>query len=129
MSDQLTSILAGVIGAVGGTIFILLVHRMSAPLILYREKETEANKRSWKDIEIKPYHFPENSGFGVGLEILSDKPREFHVNQVFCQITEIKRGWDVIFRGNMQIPLLYVPSLERRQEIINRKDFNKFVST
>jgi hypothetical protein len=72
MSDQLTSILAGIIGAVGGTIFILLVHRMSAPLILYREKETEANKRSWTDIEIKPYRFPENSGFGVGLEILSD---------------------------------------------------------
>jgi hypothetical protein len=128
MSSQLTTVIAGLIGAVGGGLFILIVHRMSAPLILYREKEIEANKRSWRDIEFKPYRFPENSGFEVGLQVISSKPSEFQVTNVYCQITEIRRGWDVIFHGNMQLPLLFVPSFERRHEIINQSQFTKLVS-
>jgi hypothetical protein len=98
------------------------------PAKLYREQEKEANKRGWRDIEIKPIRFPANSGLGVGLEILSNKPEQFKINNVCCQINEITHSYDVEFRGNMPIPLLSIPSFQRTHEIINRSQATQLVS-
>lgn len=73
MQNELTLLRASLWGIVGTTIFYVLTHRMSAPLVLYRSKEAEAHKFSWKDIEIKEFVFPRNSGFGIGLEVICDK--------------------------------------------------------
>lgn len=98
------------------------------PAKKYQELKIEANKRSWRDVEIKPFHFPENNQLGVGLEVVSNKPDQFKITQVYCLIYEITHSYDVEFRGNMQLPLLSFPSLQRTTEIINKTQTTKLNS-
>jgi hypothetical protein len=94
------------------------------PAKIYYELKTEANKRSWKDIEIKPFRFPENTGLGIGLEIISYKSKQFTLTQVYCQIFKITHSYDVEYQGNMQIPLLSLPSFQRTTDITNKNQTN-----
>lgn len=126
-------ILVSIISAViGFALFVLVVCGVNGfvvvPAKIYRDLELEAIKRTWKDIEFKPFHFPENSGLGIGLEILSDKPVQIRITNVYCQITEMTRSYDLIFRGNMQIPLLSISSLQRTEEIVNEGQLTNSLS-
>jgi hypothetical protein len=80
-----------------GVILFLVNLFWKVPAKLYRQKETEANLPSWKDVEIKEFEFPSTSGLGVGLEIISHKPKtevngiiqDPYINQVMPKLTRI----------------------------------------
>src|SRR5574341_50627 len=70
------------------------------PAVFYRERETEAWKLTWNDIEIKPFPFPPSFGNAIGLEITSYKnrnifggtSREFSINVNKLLIEEFTKG-------------------------------------
>jgi len=92
--------LSAIAGALGWYLILLAWNIFAAHTKLFREKEDEANKLTWKDIEILPYNFPEGSGLGVGLEIISDKPKmpysgkyehagEYDITRVIPKVVEV----------------------------------------
>lgn len=73
MANEFYLIISGLIGAAGGALVILMLARISAPSKMYREKEIEAHKYTWADIEIAVFNPPDNSSLGMGLEIINNK--------------------------------------------------------
>jgi len=69
----------------------IVFHIIQTHVNLYRRKEIEANKYTWKDIEIIPYHFDRKSGMGVGLEIISDKSinNSLNITKEHVEITHV----------------------------------------
>jgi len=107
------------------------------PAKLYRDRETEAYKFTWKDIEIKPYLFPSASGIGIGLEIISDKSRnifnntsrEFSIEVKKLLIEEFGKGMNVSYpRRDLQLLASFnsvvfheTTTIQNRRDLIKEK--------
>src|SRR6266496_1365219 len=73
VSEELTSILIATIAALLAALFILVVNRMSAPVILYRELEIKANKYTWNDVSIIIPKLKEHNQPAVLLDVVNFK--------------------------------------------------------
>ena len=102
-------LISAIIGAVGWIIVLLLWNVfIVAPVKLYREKEAEANKLTWKDVEFLPYTFPNDSKYGIGLWIINNKPKKiFNITKPSANITQIIQNDEVIYQGVIDIPIVY----------------------
>lgn len=72
-----------VLSTLFGFALIILIDFVSngiyrVPAMFYRERETEAWGKTWNDIEVKLFRFPDTFVNGVGLEMISDKNRKVH---------------------------------------------------
>lgn len=106
------------------------------PAKLFREKEEKARMSSWADIEIKPFTFDKGkekriSGYGVGLQIISDKPLkngEFVDLPDNTYINRIEQGAVVLFPSENHSSPLILPllggsnSVYGHQEIIKQRN-------
>ena len=76
--SPITEILIALAGGLGGTLtwwFLKLIGNISsAPVKLYREREAEAFRNTWRDIRIETYLFPPEYHIGIGLRIIVNKP-------------------------------------------------------
>jgi len=61
------------------------------PSKFYSRKRMEANRLTWADIDIKEFTFPKQSGFGVGLEVISKKHERDFIMNVQAEINNIRR--------------------------------------
>jgi hypothetical protein len=89
LAEEITSISIGVAGALLAALFILIVHRMSAPVVLYRVIESKANKYTWDDISViiaklKPHNEPT-----VLLDVLNNKP--FDIQNATVRLTSLQK--------------------------------------
>jgi len=109
------------------------------PAKLYITTREETILRTWKDIEVKAYNFPENSGLGVGIAIISHKPllRYGNNNQVEYtvetspEIENIKLNGKIIY-SKVRLPLFMMGSksvFKKSSEILNKRQFNNLVTS
>lgn len=133
----LTSIIAGFLGWAAIMFFYNLIWKI--PAELYIETREQSLLRTWKDIELKVYKFPENSGLGVGIAIISHKPlfrygnniqREYTI-QTFPEIESMKLNGRIVY-SRVGLPLLMVGNkavFKSSSEILNQRQFNNLVSS
>ena len=131
---QAVAILAGIIF---GFFALYCFHLVASafwfvPAKFYNEERIEAQKRTWKDIEITPFTFPAGSGFGVGLQIISDKPAKgvYDVELTEAEIVQIVHNGETYRFGtsyggsNLDLELVYgrgeMFTRENRKELANR---------
>jgi hypothetical protein len=103
LMEELALLQAGIMGFIGTGIFYILVHRMSAPLVLYRKKETEANLYTWEDVEIEPYNFLDSGMFGAAIKITSRKEIAFHYTH--AKLAHVGKDGEKLMRGEEPILL------------------------
>lgn len=100
---------------------------------------TEARKRTFKDIEITPFVFPDGSGFnGVGLNASSFKPisGEYYVNEFIGKIVLISLNGNEVgrftFSEGIELPLIVKHGIMfeiNRNKIMARMNYDKDTST
>lgn len=85
MKDQLLVIEATLFGFIGTAIFYILVHRMSAPVVLYRKKETEASRFNWDFIVIERTEIKDGETFRAhGIKMKNGKA--YDLRKIIAQI-------------------------------------------
>jgi hypothetical protein len=114
-------------GALLYALLILLFENEYAPYSIYQEKADEAHKLTFQDIELTPYKFPPNSGYGIGLKILSDK--QFHITDIDPRIGSVRQRDDTNSEER-HLPILIKEGMDfaKGKDIVNRRGFNKWAS-
>jgi hypothetical protein len=141
--DWLNVIGSAVVGFLGWAVLLFLYNlNWKIPAILYRQRETEAFKFTWNDIEVKPFHFPQSFGNGIGLEVISDKNRnvfnntsqEFSIQVTKLLIEEFGQGTE-IQHPRRELNLLATDlvvfhpttSIQNRRDTLNKENWIKHV--
>lgn len=121
-------------------IVFAIIQLIKTPVIIYRNLKAEANKRTFNDVEITPFPFPEGTGFGVGLQIVSDKTPQsnFYIDGFAGKIIKIVQNGETRYQGsfqgkvNIELPLVYrrgeMFSKENKTDIANRSYSKNFGS-
>jgi hypothetical protein len=68
----------------------LLIGLIYFPAKIYSEIRSEAVRFTFQDVEIKEYKFPRESGYGVGLSLISNKPKNHFILLLDAKIQNIK---------------------------------------
>lgn len=135
--NTLTSVAIGFLGWAIVIFFYNLIWK--TPAKLYIESREVTFLRTWKDIELKKYEFPENCGFGVGIAIISHKPmfrygnniqREYTIES-YPEVESIKLNGRVIY-SKIKLPLLMIGKkavFKKSSEILNQRQFSSLVSS
>lgn len=132
---SIVQIIAIVVGTLFGFVALYIFHLLLngfwvIPARLFNEERLEARKRTWKDIDIVPYSFPMGSGFGIGLQITSDKPVRYDVELSKAEIIQIVHAGKTtrygVAHGGVEVGLQLVYgrgemfSIENKSELANR---------
>jgi hypothetical protein len=130
MIDWLGIFIFFIFGFIGYAVLSFLYRLIwVSPAQTYGKKEAEANLLTWKDVDIKPFDFPQTSGFGVGLEMISHKPKyessgliiEHLINEVIPKATIISRTGETE-AVQYNLPLLVGSTTFERQDIVRSRE-------
>jgi hypothetical protein len=117
LSMQDTIDWAGIIGSAllgvlaWGIVLLLKNIFWKIPAKLYKEEKSKALHSSWRNIEIKPFTFERDSGFGIGLEVMSDKQLGddgfINVSENKTYIVRVEQGGKLLLNnGELSLPLV-----------------------
>jgi hypothetical protein len=121
------------------TMIFSIIQFIETPVIIYHKLKAEANKRTFKDIEITTFVFPDGSGFnGVGLNVSSFKPisGEYDVNEFIGKIVLIVLNGDEVgrftFSEGIELPLIVKHGIMYEinpNKIVAKMNYDKDTST
>lgn len=103
---------AALLGVLAWGIVLLLKNIFwKIPAELYKEEKSKALYSSWRNIDTKPFTFERDSGFGIGLEVISDKQLGedgfINVSEKNSYVVRVEQGGKLLLNnGELLLPLV-----------------------